>query len=53
MMTANEIMNSFKKFFESKGTRHRSVRPDGYQGRPDVDVHKCRYEPVERHHPWH
>ena len=31
MMTANEIRDSFKKFFESKEC-HRAVGTDGYQG---------------------
>ena len=40
-MTAKEIRDSFKQFFESKQ----------HEGRPHADVHQRGYEPVERYYP--
>ena len=46
-MTAKEIRESFKKFFESK--EHLivpSAPSDGGEGRPNIDVYQCGHEPV-------
>ena len=49
-MTAKEIRDSFKSFFESKGHQIVPSAPMVIKDDPTFDVHQCRNEPVQRHY---
>lgn len=50
MYSAKEIRESFKDFFHSKGHQIVPSAPMVIKDASDIDVYKCRNEPVQGHH---